>query len=211
MMELLNQMKRAAASMALQQGAPRWGLVQSTRKTDTGYQVRVTIQPEDVLSGWLPVLSPMVGAGWGLVAPPALNSQVFVIPQEGRADHGVVVGMTFSNDMMPPQPGGTPVGEGQFAIVHKNGSYLLFNDDDVIVVTSRDLTATVGRNASITAQGSVHLGAPTIACDADGKGGQATVNVTGTLNLSGTLNAGQVNASGDIHAAGTVTGHNGLS
>jgi phage baseplate assembly protein V len=186
-------MKIMAHSVASRIASGRWGLVTNTRKTDTGYEVRVKLQPEEVLSGWLPVLSPMVGNGWGIVSPPALNTQAFVVPQEGRADHGVVVGMTFNTQDMPPQPGNTPVSEGQFALVHKNGSYLLFNDDDVIVVTNRDMKATVGRdmtatvarNAAIQAGQSISLNAPAINGDADGHGGKAQWNLHADVHVNG--------------------------
>lgn len=190
MLDLQNAMRRQSLAVLSRLAQPRWGLVTSTRSTDTGYEVKVELQPEGVLSGWLPITSPMVGAGWGLVSPPALNSQALVIPDNGRADHGVVIGMAFSTDMMPPMPGGKAVTEGQFALVHKNGSYLLFDDNDVHLITNRDLIATVGRNASIVATGTVEVGAPTITIDADGKGGNTTVKVTGTLNVTEDVVAG---------------------
>jgi phage gp45-like len=142
------------------------------------------------MTGWLPVLSMMVGPNWGIVSPPALNSQAFIVPQEGRADHGVVVGMTYNVQDAPPQPGGSAVGEGQFALVHKNGSYLLFNDDDVVLVTNRDLLATVGRDAKVLAKGSLTASAPTVTIDADGQGGNTTVKLDGDLHVTGTVVAG---------------------
>lgn len=188
--DLMNQVKAQAHAVASRMGSGRWGLITSTRKTDTGYEVRVKLQPEDVLTGWLPVLSPMVGNGWGIVSPPALNNQAFVIPQEGRADHGVVVGMAFNNQDLPPQPGGNAVAEGQFALVHKNGSYLLFNDDDVVLVTNRDLLATVGRDAKVLAKNSLTASAPTVTIDADGQGGNTTVKLDGDLHVTGSVVAG---------------------
>ena len=232
MMDFWNAAKGNAAQAAAQMAQGRWGTVSDGRNTDTGYQVRVLYQPNEVLSGWLPVLSPMVGAGWGIVAPLANGTQVFVVPDLGDADHGVVIGAAYSTAAMPPVPGGTPVGEGQFALVHKNGSYFLFNDDDVLLVTNRDLLATVGRNlvaniagnGTVIATGNIDVGAPTINIDSNGQGGAATVNVTGTINLTGSLittgnincgavlNAeGAINATGNINTAGTVTGHNGLT
>jgi hypothetical protein len=149
MSELYNQMKTAAAAVNGLQGQSRWGVITSSRQTDTGYEVRVTYQPENIMTGWLPVLSPMVGSGWGLVSPPAQGMQAFVIPDSGFGEHGVVAGMAFSRQAMPPTPGNNPVKPGQFALMHQNGSYLHFNDDDVLLVTNRDLQATVGRNATV--------------------------------------------------------------
>lgn len=187
----MNQIKAQAHAVASRSGSGRWGLVCNTRSTDTGYEVRVKLQPEDVMTGWLPVLSPMVGTGWGIVSPPALNMQAFVVPHEGRADHGVVVGMAFNVQDMPPQPGGNAVSEGQFALVHKNGSYLLFNDDDVVLVTNRDLTATVGRDLTATVTGNatvkaqaVNLNAPTLNAD-NGSGGKAQWILNADVHVKG--------------------------
>lgn len=209
MSDLYNQMKTAAAAVTGLQGQARWGVITSSRQTDTGYEVRVTYQPENIMTGWLPVLSPMVGSGWGLVSPPVQGMQAFVIPDSGYGEHGVVAGMAFSRQAMPPQPGNNPVKPGQFALMHKNGSYLLFNDDDVVLVTNRDLNATVGRNASVTvtqdatvkaagnvsvssgkvvsisAAQQINLSAPTIAGDADTKGGHGQWTIQGDVRVNG--------------------------
>lgn len=216
MLDFQNAMRRQALSVMSRLAQPRWGLVTNTRSTDTGYEIRVMLQPEEVLTGWLPVISPMVGAGWGLVSPPALNSQAFIIPDNGRADHGVAIGMGFSTDMMPPMPGGNAVTEGQFALVHKNGSYLLFDDNDVHLITTRDLIATVGRNASIIATGTADIGAPTINIDADGKGGNTTVNIKGNLNVSENVSDGhgsmdRLRGNYDAHGHTNVQGGQGVS
>src|SRR4051794_35688610 len=90
----LNIMKQHAG--ALDQGAaqPRFGTVTSVNATAA--TAKVQLQPEGVLSGWLPIMSPWVGAGWGMYCPPAPGDQVLVLAQEGDADHGVIVGRAFS-------------------------------------------------------------------------------------------------------------------
>lgn len=212
---LFNKIKAAADASTARVPRNRWGIVSSTRQTDTGYEVKVKIQPEDVLTGWLPVLSPYVGQNWGLVCPPTQGQQVFVAPDSGDHNHGVVIGMGYSTSAMPPQiPGqdggdAVPVKPGQFAILHKNGSYLIFDDDDVRLVASRDLIATVTRNAIIKAQNVAIISAPTINIDADGKGGNTTVTITGDVLASGKVVAGnggadQVNL--QTHHGHTPTG-----
>lgn len=209
MNELMNQIRALASGVVGQQGQPRWGVITSTRHTDTGYESRVTYQPENLTTGWLPVLSPMVGSGWGIVAPPVQGMQAFVLPDNGFGEHGVIIGMGFSRQAMPPQPGNEPVKPGQFALMHKNGSYLLFNDDDVVLVTYRDLKATVGRDAtvnvsqdatvsagrnasvsagnvaSVEAGQQINLSAPTIAGDADGHGGKGKWSIEGDVFVNG--------------------------
>jgi len=83
------------------------------------HAARVSLQPEGVISGWLPVLSPWVGAGWGLAASPMPGQQVLVLPQDGEGEHGVIVGGAWSDASATP---GAPVGE--LWLVHQSGSFI---------------------------------------------------------------------------------------
>lgn len=139
MMELWNSWKNAAASVAQMGGQNRWGLVTSVRRSDTGYECRVRIQPEDIMTGWLPVTAHMVGSGWGFVSPPEPGMQAFVAPDSGDGHHGVVIGMAYSNAARPPvpasdfdQPDGTPVEPGEVALVSKSGGVIRLCSDGSI-------------------------------------------------------------------------------
>ena len=125
MEQLLNIIKQHAG--ALDQGAsqPRFGTVTSVNPATA--TARVTLQPEGVLSGWLPVLSPWIGAGWGLYCPPSPGDQVLVVAQEGDAEHGIIVGRAYSSAQPPPA---TPVGE--IWLIHKSGSYIKLQNDGTI-------------------------------------------------------------------------------
>lgn len=121
----INALKAHAGAMDLTQGQPRFGIVSSF--DPNAYTARVSLQPEGVLTGWLPVLSPWIGAGWGLACPPSPGDQVMVLPHEGDADNGVVVGSAYSQQALPPQ---TPSGE--LWLVHKSGSFLKLHNDGSI-------------------------------------------------------------------------------
>jgi phage baseplate assembly protein V len=90
---------------------------------------RVLIQPESVLSGWLPVLSQWVGNGWGLACPPNPGEQVLVAPQEGDIEQGIIIGRVFSTKHLPPAAPG-----GEFWLVHESGSSLKLCNDGTIRV-----------------------------------------------------------------------------
>ncbi len=126
MQRFLNAMKAHAAALDRAQGQPRFGLVTSV--DPNRYAARVTLQPEGVLTGWLPILSAWVGGGWGLVCPPQPGDQVLVLAQEGSADNGVIVGASFSDAARPP--GGVPAGE--FWLVHASGSFLKLANDGTV-------------------------------------------------------------------------------
>lgn len=122
---LLNVMKGQAASLDRSQGQPRFAVVTSV--DPSAYAVRVVLQPEGVLTGWLPILSPWVGAGWGFVALPSPGDQVLVVPQEGDAEHGVVIACSYSAKNRPPSA--LP---GELRIVHASGSSLTFANDGTV-------------------------------------------------------------------------------
>jgi len=129
----LNLLKAHASQLDQSWAQPRMGVVSSVDAAS--FSARVIIQPEGVLSGWLPIASPWVGAGWGLACPPAPGDQVLVLWQEGDAEHGIVVCRLWSNAAAPPQ---APVGE--LWLLHKTGSFLKLHNDGSIESTAPSWT-----------------------------------------------------------------------
>ena len=124
---LLNALKAQSGAQDASVGQARFGVVSSV---DPGRgTARVQLQPEGVLTGWLPLLSPWVGAGWGMSCPPSPGDQVLVLPQEGDAEHGLIVARAWSHGVPAPE---TPVGE--LWLTHSSGSFVrLVNDGTVRV------------------------------------------------------------------------------
>jgi phage baseplate assembly protein gpV len=114
------------------QAQPRFGVVASV--DPARYAVRVMLQPEAVLSGWLPVLTPWCGAGWGMVCPPSPGDQVLVVAQEGDADHGIVIGTSFSDQARAPMLDGDVAPPGEIWLVHRSGSALRLRNDGTVRV-----------------------------------------------------------------------------
>jgi phage baseplate assembly protein V len=123
--DFLNLLKGQATQLDQVWAHPRIAVVTSVDPTT--FTVRVTIQPEAVLSGWLPVASAWVGNGWGLACPPQPGDQVIVLWQEGDAEQGVVVGRLWSNHVVPPA---APAGECW--LVHSSGSYIKLHNSGAI-------------------------------------------------------------------------------
>ncbi len=123
----LNALKAQASALDAAQGRPRFGVVVSV--DPQRHAARVSLQPEGVITGWLPVLSPWVGAGWGLALPPSPGQQVLVLPQDGDAEHGVIVGGAWSDAQPSP---GAPAGE--VWLVHQSGSFIKLVGDGSVRV-----------------------------------------------------------------------------
>lgn len=130
------------------------------------YAVRVKFWPDTVeSSGWIPLASTYVGAGWGLVAGPTIGDQVIVAFDREDQDAGIVVGRFFTDVEQPPV-----AQAGEFMLVHKSGGALKFtNDGNVALIVTGSLTATVTGNltasaqqANVTASSSASVSAPSI-------------------------------------------------
>jgi phage baseplate assembly protein V len=122
-----NMVKAQAGVLDGLSGVARFGLVSSF--DPSAYAARVLIQPENVLSGWLPIVSSWVGAGWGFAAPLTPGAQVLVIAQEGEAEQGVIVGAVWSQ---VDTPMAAPAGEAW--LVHQSGSFLKLHNDGTIAL-----------------------------------------------------------------------------
>ena len=90
---------------------------------------RVMLQPEGVLSGWMPVATAWSGAGWGIVAHPSPGDQVVIAPVEGDIENSIIIGRIYSDRCRPPD---SDVGE--FKIVHQSGSCIYLKNDGAVHV-----------------------------------------------------------------------------
>jgi phage baseplate assembly protein V len=139
--DFLNLIKGQAAQLDQAWAHPRVAVVGSSDMNT--YTVRVLIQPEGVLSGWLPVSTIWAGNGWGLACLPQPGDQVVVVYQEGDAEQGVVIGRLWSNNVPAPVAPG-----GEFWLVHASGATIQLKNDGTIHsqgstwVHSGDLTVT---------------------------------------------------------------------
>lgn len=125
---LVNALKARAGQLDMRTAQPRLGVVSSV-KSDMQL-AKVRLQPGNLVTGWLPILSQWIGNGWGLVCTPQPGDQVLVIPQEGYYEHGLIIGCCRSD--LTPAPAATI---GEFWLVHKSGSSIkLANDGKVYIM-----------------------------------------------------------------------------
>jgi phage baseplate assembly protein V len=148
MQRLLNALKAQSAALDAATAQPRFGMVTSVDPST--YTARVLLQPEGVLSGWLPVLTAWAGNGWGLVCPPSPGQQVLVLAQEG--EHGIIVGPAFSDANRPPS-----APSGELWLVHASGSFLKLLTDGSIAgtATAFNFSGTVSISGNLIVSGDI--------------------------------------------------------
>ena len=125
MERILNIIKQHAGALDQGGSQPRFATVTSVNPAAA--TAKVTLQPEGVLSGWLPVLSPWIGAGWGMCCPPSPGDQVLVMAQEGDAEHGIIIGRAYSNTQTP-----LATTSANFGWSTSSGSFIKLSNDGTI-------------------------------------------------------------------------------
>jgi phage baseplate assembly protein V len=118
----LNLVKSHATQLDQGWAQPRLATVSSVDPAT--YTARVMVQPEGLLSGWLPIAAAWVGNGWGVACAPTPGDQVIVLWQEGDAEQGLIIGRLWSQATPPPA-----APSGEFWLVHSSGSYLKLHND----------------------------------------------------------------------------------
>lgn len=124
---LLNAMKLQA-----QQAGPALMRVGTVTSYDpANYAVKVSLQPEGATTGWLPILTPWSGNGWGLFAPPTPGDLVEVQFHDGDFNAGVAC-LRFFNDGQRP----LNVASGELWLVHASGAYLKLTNDGKVLMNA---------------------------------------------------------------------------
>jgi phage baseplate assembly protein gpV len=155
---LAEALRYHAAVLDAARPQPRFATVQSVDAQR--HLAKVTIQPEGVLSGWLPILGMGGGGGWGLICPPAIGAQVVVVPLDGDHESWAVLGAAWSL-VNPPAAPVAYVKPGEAAIVSVSGAYIRLSADGSVTVSAvGNVTVKATGDVSVQAAGSIALVAP---------------------------------------------------
>ncbi|MGH8258363.1 MAG: phage baseplate assembly protein V [Steroidobacteraceae bacterium] len=149
----------------------------------TNYQpfmVRLSLLPEQTLTGWLPVATPWAGNGWGFFAAPVVGAMMEVEYLDGDVNGGIAVASLFNDAAQA-----LSVPSGELWIVHAKGGFFKLTNDGKVTFSD-------GQGASITLDGAGHIDSAA-----------STWTHTGKLSVSGDITgAGKITASSDIASSG---------
>ena len=200
----LDVMRREAERILSVKTFPRFGVIQNYDPNN--YRAKVMIQPENILSNWLPISSEYVGNGFGLFVAPAIGDTVLCQFVDGDFGMGVIGSGKIFLPTMPP----VACPSGQVMLVHSSGTYLKIlssGELDMNVVgnlnmtVAGNLTATVQGTATITSPNPVTVSAPTTVVEGDL---EVTGNISGGTGSGGgtAVFNGPVTTTGDVQANG---------
>jgi uncharacterized protein involved in type VI secretion and phage assembly len=128
---------RAEAQRATVSRAPvRIGIVTNYVPGPPYPTVKVALQPDGTLTGYLPVTAQWVGNGWGMFGAPNIGDQCEVQFQEDGASGGFVVGRFWNVNVQ-----GMPVPSGEWWLIHQTGASLKFTNDGK--VTAKDSSGSI--------------------------------------------------------------------
>jgi phage baseplate assembly protein V len=183
--QIFNEVKKLAQSHQI--AYMRAGTV--TSYDPSNYTVKVALQPEGAVTGWIPLVSAWVGNGWGMFSPPSIGDLIEVQFHDGDFDAGVAC-QRFFNDSSRP----LPVPGGEFWLVHKLGALVKLTNDGKVTITDKagstailngDGTATVTASGGLTVNANTQINGNLSVSGNVGAGGTVTApNVVGTTNVT---------------------------
>ena len=153
-------MRALQNAMRLQALRSQAKVVSSRIGTITSYDpstftARVQLQPDDSVTGWLPVASPWIGNGWGMFAAPNIDDMVEVVCIDGALEAGTIIGRFYNLEDLP-----LAVQSGEFWIVHASGAFFkLLNTGAVTFSDGKGATVTLNGDGTISSAGTwTHTG-----------------------------------------------------
>jgi phage gp45-like len=154
MNRLLNTMKAEAMKAMALLAKCKIGLI--ANYDPNNYAVKVTLMPEGLTTGWIPLFSQWVGNGWGMFAGPKIGTSCAVFFQENDVNCGFAMLGGFNDVERPLQ-----VPSGEFWLVHQTGSYIKVQNDGSITLSAQtvnidsgqDTNVNIGQDCNVSIQG----------------------------------------------------------
>lgn len=96
------------------------------------HKAKVMIQPEGLETGWLPIVTMLVGDGFGLSFGLSGGDEVLVHFEGGDLNAGVIAGALYASEApYPAKP-------KSFMLTHTSGSYIRMFNDGTVQVNAED-------------------------------------------------------------------------
>lgn len=139
----IGALQNAMRLQAIRAAANRHGVLAGvvTSYDPDRYAAKVTLQPDSLNTGWLPVAAHWIGNGWGMFSPPSPGDQVNVEFIDGDIGAGTVTSRIWDDNNKP-----LAVPAGEWWLVHAKGQAFKLTNDGQLMITD-------GHGAIITMDG----------------------------------------------------------
>lgn len=145
--------RQIVSGMLAQYGQHRYATVVGVNP-DGSHTVKVSFQPEGVLSGWLPMMTSQIG----LAHLPREGDQVVVAPIEGSIASGIVIGAVHSDTQRAPLG---KAGES-WSVNQTKDSYVIIANDGNVTIAGNVTVFVKGPTLNVEASTAVNINAPAI-------------------------------------------------
>ncbi|RFB80024.1 hypothetical protein DYH55_00275 [Methylovirgula sp. 4M-Z18] len=123
---------------------PRIGIVSSYDPAT--HSVKLLRQPENIETGFIPLPSHAIGAGWGIVTGPQVGDQFVMGFIGGDVEVPFIAGRLFSDQEKPPT-----VQSGEILMKHQSGSSIAMRADGSVAHSSaQGLTIAAGQGVTLS-------------------------------------------------------------
>lgn len=177
MINVLQNQSRLQSSYAVgYQTTPQLGTISTF--DPNYYTAKVLLQPGDVLTNDIPVITSLSGNNWGISTPPVPGQMCVVIFIGGSPNNGVVVGLGYNDDYRP-----MPTPAGEIWLVHQSGASIKFTNDGKLLVDGNEELNIQAKAIAVSIQEALELIAKNITLNAQQKidiSSQDEVDVTAT-------------------------------
>lgn len=181
---MLNAMRQQAQAALGDVALPSTGIVRSYDPAK--YAVRLELQPQGNMTGWIPLLTPWVGNGWGMFCPPTIGDLLEVTFLNGDINSGVAGLRAFNDQDLP-----LSVASGEFWLMHHSGAFFKLTN-------SGSATFSDGHGATVTLNGD-----GTISSAATQWNHTGPQHITGNVTITGTQQvSGQITGQGGMAISG---------
>lgn len=174
-MDIINLIRREIEAYVEARNVKKYGVVTSWDPDKC--LAKVKIMPEGQETGWLPVRTAHIGAGWGMMVGLTDGDQVSLEPHQGDLDSLEITGVVHSEQDKPPGP----VQSGEMVFKHKTGTFMKMSSNGKV-----EMTDAAGATVSHDGSGNTTLHAPQGMAMSSGSGTTITsdMSITGTVTIN---------------------------
>ena len=174
-MDIINLIRREIEAYIEARNVKKYGIVTSWDPNNC--VAKVKLMPDGQETGWLPLRTAHIGAGWGMMVGLTDGDQVSLEPHQGDIDALEITGVVHSEVDTPPGP----IQSGEMVFKHKKGTLIKMSNSGAV-----QMTDAAGATVAHDGNGNTTISAPQGMTLASGTGAaiNSNLNITGIVTIN---------------------------